>query len=365
MNRLSMFGQLVAATVKDMVRDRMTLFWFFAFPVILIFIYGFIFSGVDSGPQSYDISLVVKDDGPLGQRIRTAFESVPVFKLFTGSEEQELDALRKGSRLAVVIVPRLDVAALLAGTPSEVLIYYDASEQATARAVVSSIGEILSEVERRMIGAPKLIETRALTIQVEQFRSIDYILPGILSMALMQLGLFGALAFVELREKKIIRRLGATPVPRTMVLWAEVLIRLVMAVVQCVVIVTIGTLFFRIHVVGNWLYILGTVVLGASAFVSLGYLLISFARTNESAQGLIQMVQFPMMFMSGIFFPVEFMPGFLRPIMSAIPLTYLGDALRHFMLGLPTEFGIARDLSILSVWLFVSLFFAIKRFRWE
>jgi ABC-2 type transport system permease protein len=77
------------------------------------------------------------------------------------------------------------------------------------------------------------------------------------------------------------------------------------------------------------------------------------------------MVQFPMMFMSGIFFPVEFMPGFLRPIMSAIPLTYLGDALRHFMLGLPTEFGIARDLSILSVWLFVSLFFAIKRFRWE
>jgi ABC-2 type transport system permease protein len=259
----------------------------------------------------------------------------------------------------------MDVAALMAGTPSEVLVYYDASQQATARVIVSSISEILSEVERRMTGAPKLIETKPLTIQVEQFRNIDYLLPGILSMALMQLGLFGTFGFVELREKKIIRRLGATPLRRSMMLWAEVLIRLVIALVQCVVIVAVGTLFFHVHVVGNWLHILGTVILGASTFISLGYFLVSFARTNESAQGLIQMVQFPMMYMSGIFFPVEHMPGFLRPIMSAIPLTYLGDALRHFMLQLPTEFGITRDLSILSVWLFVSLFFAIKRFRWE
>ena len=131
-------------------------------------------------------------------------------------------------------------------------------------------------------------------------------------------------------------------------LWAEVLIRLVIALVQCVVIVAVGTLFFHVHVVGNWLHILGTVILGASTFISLGYFLVSFARTNESAQGLIQMVQFPMMYMSGIFFPVEHMPGFLRPIMSAIPLTYLGDALRHFMLQLPTEFGITRDLYLVT-----------------
>jgi len=65
---VSMFRQLVVATVKDMVRDRMTLFWFFAFPVIFIFIFGFIWSGIDGGPQSYDIGLVVKDSGPLGQR---------------------------------------------------------------------------------------------------------------------------------------------------------------------------------------------------------------------------------------------------------------------------------------------------------
>ena len=362
---MSMFRQLVVATVKDMVRDRMTLFWFFAFPVIFIFIFGFIWSGIDGGPQSYDIGLVVKDSGPLGQGVKAAFESVPVFKLFTGSEEEELDALSRGHRVAVVVVPEMDMATLMAGTPTEVLIYYDASEQATARIMVSSISEILSEVERRMTGAAKLIETRPLTIQVEQFRSIDYLLPGILSMALMQLGLFGTFGFVELREKKIIRRLGATPLRRSMMLWAEVLIRLVMALVQCVVIVAVGTVFFHVRVVGNWLHILGTVILGAATFISLGYFLVSFARTNESAQGLIQVVQFPMMFMSGIFFPVELMPGFLRPIMSAIPLTYLGDALRHFMLRLPSEFGIERDLSILAVWLLVALFFAIKRFRWD
>lgn len=362
---MSMFRQLVVASVKDMVRDRMSLFWFFAFPLIFIFLFGMIFSGIDDGVQSFDIGLVVQDKGPLGQGIKSAFEAVPVFDLHIGSEEGELNSLREGGRLAVVIVPELSMDSIIAGTPAEVLIYYDEAQQTTARMVVSSIDDILTEVERRATNTPRLIETKTLSIQVEEFRSIDYLIPGILAMASMQLGLFGTFTYVELRERKIIKRLGATPLPRSMVLWAEVLVRLIMSVVQCLIIVVVGALAFDVKIVGNWFYIIGTVILGASTFISLGYFLISFAKTNESAQGLIQVVQFPMMFLSGIYFPIEIMPRFLKPVINAIPLSYLGDALRHFMVGAPTEFGIAKDLAVLGAWLVVSLWLAVKRLRWE
>jgi len=362
---MRMFWQLVIASVKDMVRDRMSLFWFIAFPLLFTFLFGTIFSGMDDGTQSFDIGLVVKDQGPLGQGIVAAFKSVPVFELHIGPEDDELNSLRQGRRLAVVIIPEFNMQAMTARTPTEVVVYYDESQQATARIVVASVGELLAEVERRVTNAPRLFTAKALSIHVEEFRSVDYLIPGILAMASMQLGLYGTFTFVELREKKIIKRLGATPLPRSMVLWAEILVRLVMAVVQCLAIAVVGAVFFDLKIIGNWLLIVGSVILGASMFISLGYFLISFARTNEAAQGLIQMVHFPMMFLSGIFFPINVMPEFLRPVVDAIPLTYLGDLLRHNMLGLPSEFGVGKDVAILSAWLVVTLWLAIKRFRWE
>lgn len=362
---MRMYWQLVIASVKDMIRDRMSLFWFIAFPLLCTFLFGTIFTGIDNGELSFDIGLVVEDQSPLGDGIVTAFESVPAFNLHVGSEQDELDSLRQGKRLAVVIVPELSMQAMVAGSSAEILVYYDETQQTTARMIVSSIDDILAEVERRAMNAPRLFETKALSIRVEQFTSADYLIPGIIAMASMQLGFFGTFTYVELREKKIIKRLGATPLPRSMVLWAEILVRLVMSVLQCLAIVVMGALVFDIKVVGNWFYIIGTVILGASTFISLGYFLISFAKTNEAAQGIIQVVHFPMMFLSGIFFPIEIMPAFLKPIMNAIPLTYLGDLLRHNMLGLPSEFGIGRDLAILSAWLVVTLWLAIKRFRWE
>ena len=150
-----------------------------------------------------------------------------------------------------------------------------------------------------------------------------------------------------------------------MVLWAEILVRLVMSVVQCLVILVVGALVFDIKVVGNWIYIIGAVMLGAATFISLGYFLVSFAKTNEAAQGLVQMVHFPMMFLSGIYFPIEIMPPLLKPVMNAMPLTYLGDLMRHNILGLPSQFGVQKDLAILFAWLLVTLWLAIKRFRWE
>ncbi|MCL4515429.1 MAG: ABC transporter permease [Firmicutes bacterium] len=361
---MKMLWQLITANVKDMMRDRMSMFWFLAFPIVFILLFGAVFSG-NGADQSYSIGLAVEDKGPVGSGIRKAFESVPSFELHQGSKETELAALKQGKRILVVEVPGKVQATIATGKPAEISIYYDPGRAATAQALISAAREILSEVERRATGAPRLFIAKPIKVEVKQLKNIDYLLPGILAMALMQLGLFGALGFVSLRERKIIRRLGATPVPKSLVLWSEILVRLAMAVVQAVSIVLIGHLAYGVTVVGNWPAVLGLVLLGALVFISLGYFLISFTKTSESAQGLIQLVQFPMMFLSGIFFPIEIMPRFLKPVIRAIPLSYLGDALRNVMVGLPTAFGIWTDVAILGGWLLVTAILAVRLFRWE
>jgi ABC-2 type transport system permease protein len=181
----------------------------------------------------------------------------------------------------------------------------------------------------------------------------------------MQLGFFGAFQMVSLREQKVLKALGATPLPRSHVLGAEVAVRLLLSLVQLALIVAIGMLVFRVRVTGNWLAVLGVVCLGALTFTSLGYLLTCRARTIDSGQGLVQLVQFPMMFLSGIFFPIAIMPDFLRPIVAAMPLTYLGDALRQVMVGMGPVYPLSLCLLVLAGWLVASLVLTVLFWRWE
>lgn len=198
-----------------------------------------------------------------------------------------------------------------------------------------------------------------------QLRQIDYLLPGILAMVLMQLGLFGAMRLVNLRERKILKRLGVTPLPRSLLIGSEVATRLLMALAQTISIVICGRLLFDVAIVGGWWSLLAIVLLGGAVFVSLGYMLVCFARTEESGQGILQLAQFPMMFLSGIFFPVSVMPSFLQPVIKAIPLTYLGDALRQVMTGASPLYNLYTDIGVLLAWMVVSIIVAIRFFQWE
>lgn len=358
------FMQLVSANAKDIIRDRMSIFWFLAFPILFILLFGTIF-GSNQDSTKYSVGLVVEGRSPVGTAVQSAFQSIPVFELHQGSKDKELKALKAGKRLIVVIVPRNSAPVNGNLRPLEIPVYYDPGKITTAQILINSVKEVLAETERRMAGTPKLIAVKPVKAEVNQLKNIDYLLPGILAMALMQLGLFGALNFVSLRERKIIRRLGATPLPRSMMVWSEIVVRLGMAIIQTIVIILIGYFTFKVTITGNILLVLAMVLLGSGVFIALGYFLVNFTKTEESAQGLIQVFQFPMMFLSGIFFPIEILPKFLKPIVNMLPLTYLGDILRYVMVGLPSTYGFWTDLAVLTGWFVVALALGVKFFKWE
>jgi len=363
MNRLKIFRKMFIANVKEFYRDRSSMFWMIAFPLIFTFIFGLVFSGGDQ--VTYTIGISTQGSSEVSERLVEEFQNIPTFNVTTGDLEKELDALKEGNRRMVLEIPEITRADVQNRVTSDVKFYYSKGEGETNRALISAIKEIFTGIERGITGDSPLFQLQPSPLETRELTSFDYIMPGILAMALMQLGLFGVFQFMNLRENKVIRGLAVTPLPRDTLFESEVALRLLVAIFQTFLIVLVGRLVFGVELIGNLLLIVGLVFLGAATFVSMGYMLASFSRSLEGGRNLIQTVQFPMMFLSGIFFPIEIMPDYIRPVVRAIPLTYLGDALRQVMVGFPPEYSLRTDVLVLTGWLIFSATLAIRYWKWE
>ncbi|MFW6035630.1 MAG: ABC transporter permease [Halanaerobiales bacterium] len=360
---MRMFKEMFIANVKEYIRDKTALFWFIIFPLIFIFIFGWVFTGTQE--QTFNVGIIAESENIMSEKMVEGFKSVESFNVSVEEEDTELKALKKGNRNIVVEIPDFDYQAVMQGESVDIPVYYDAGKQQTNQMLLSIVRQMFNEAERQMTGRQKIFTLAAEPFQSEGLTDFDYILPGILSMALMQLGLFGSLEFLSLREKKIVRGLGVTPLSRCTLLSSEILLRLILALVQTVLILSIGVIVFDVTIVGSLFQLLGIVILGSITFVSLGYLLISFVNSAEGGQGLIQVVQFPMMFLSGVFFPHELMPDFIQPIVRILPLTYLGDALRAVTTGAVSGYSILTNVLVLSGWLIVTFILAMFFWKWE
>jgi ABC-2 type transport system permease protein len=361
---MNAFYHLFIANIKEFVRDPMALFWTLAFPIVFIILFGFIFSG--GGDVSYNIGLVVEDQSPVGEGLAQAFGAVPVFKIFRGDLEGELAAMKRGDRRAVIHIPDGVAQAVVTRATVPLSVYYDPSSQTSSQVVLSIVQQVLDEFDRQVNNTPRTLVLEPKTIQAQRLQNIDYFIPGILAMALMQLGIFTtSIPLISLRERKVLRRLGATPLPRSTLLASHVALRLVIGLIQAVLIVGIGMVAFEVQMVGNWLLLFGFVILGALTFICLGFLVAAFARSEESGAALAQLIQFPMMFLGGLFFPIEIMPSFLRPIVQMIPVAYLGDALRQIMVGALALHALPVDALILLGWLTIFAVLGARFFRWD
>lgn len=358
------FVQLYLASLKEFVRDRMTVFWTLAFPLVFVVLFGVLFSF--GGDSKFDVGLVVEDSGATAQQVAGILRQVPVFNISETGRDAEITALKRGDRSAVIVLPAGLTEAVAAKQPVQISVMYDPANQQTSQIVLTITRQVLDQVDRQISGTQPAFVVQEETVQSAQLRSIDFLLPGILAMALMQLGLFGtAQPLVALRDQGVLRRLSATPLPRWTVLASQIAMRLTIALAQTVIIVGFGVVVFHVPLQGNPLLLLGMVVLGALTFISIGYMVAAFSKNQETASGISSLINFPMMFLSGLFFPVEFVPQFLQPVIAAIPLTYLVDAVRQIMIGTNPLYPMALDVGVLMAWFVGALLVAIRFFKWE
>ncbi|NOX44684.1 MAG: ABC transporter permease [Caldiserica bacterium] len=361
------FVALLVAEFKHFFRERMALFWMFLFPIFFMLLFGFVFGGDGEDRVSLRLGVVVEGQGPATEGLLRGLSRIPlVSEVHVGTREEELSALRERKRDGVLIVPGDLWDRLRAGEKSRFVLYYDASRTTTYRILISVMQEFLARSEEVLTGRVRSLELAPEPVQVRRFRAIDYMVPGILAMTLMQLGLFGvAGTLVARREHKILRRFWAAPLRRSVFAGALISHRLAVSLIQAALILAVAVAVFDVALVGSYALMAGVVLLGAVTFVSLGYMIASFARSVEGSNALLQIINFPMMFLSGIFWPIEWMPGFLRPVIYALPLTYLGDALRQVMVGATPLVPLWIDVAVLGGWTVATAALSMRFFRWE
>jgi len=351
---------LTIANLRSYTRDRAALFWTLGFPLIFIVLFGFIFQ---SSRFEVSIGLADLDQSTASQQLRQAFVDSGVVTLTEGDEDTVLQAMRDGDVRAVLVVPEGYGASLAAGEPVDVAYYVDAAQQQAGSSANAVVTSILGAIN--LGGRPPLVNLDTQPIQTNDLNAISYFVPSILGLSIMQVGLFAAIPLVADREKLILKRLGATPLRRWQLVGSNISMRLLIAIAQAEIIVAVGSLAFGVEVTGPLALIAFFIVLGSLAFLALGYVIASFATTEDSANGLTSMIQFPMMFLSGTFFALEQMPDWLQSIARLIPLTYLSDALRQVMVDGTAFAPLTTCAAVLLGWLVVCFAIASRKFRWQ
>jgi ABC-2 type transport system permease protein len=350
--RWSGYTHLLLARLKEMQREPEVIFWVFVFPLLLAFGLGIAFR---SRPAS--IPSVAIAAGPGANAVLQMAQRSPLsLHAQIVPEAEALNGFRLG-RYDLVIIPDANRSSDAIGG----LEYrFDPArpESVLARAQAD-------EALQRAAGRANPLPTSARASSEPGARYIDFLIPGLLGMNLMNSGMWGVgFSLVDYRQRKLLKRYVATPMRRSDFLLALTSSRLVLMVIELALLLGLGIFIFHMRVLGSWLAILLLGALGAGAFAGLGLLTASRAQKIESVSGLMNLVMMPMWIFSGVFFAYERFPAVVHPLIRALPLTALNDALRATILeGAPLAAQAGR-LSVLAIWTVVSFLLALSWFRW-
>jgi ABC transporter DrrB family efflux protein len=338
---------LLLARLKEMYREPEVIFWVFIFPILLALGLGIAFRNkpadvcriaVESVPQAGQTMSLLRGAIATGKVRADLLPSSEAFNQF-----------RLG-KYDLIVMPRVDGFDY----------YYDPArpESVLARSITD-------DSLQSAAGRKNSIPTASYVSNEPGGRYIDFLIPGLLGMNLMNSGMWGiGFALVDLRQRKLLKRFVASPMRRSDFLLALASSRLVLMLIELVLLLGFGMLVFHMRVSGSWASIIIISALGALCFGGVGLLTASRAQKIETVSGLINLVMMPMWILSGVFFSYERFPALLHPVIKALPLTALNDALRAAILeGTPLTHQSAR-LLVLGLWGVLSYLLALRWFRW-
>lgn len=352
-------SRLVISNIKMFVRNRQALFFTFFFPIFLMTVLGLI--NFDR-PSKIDVGLVLT--GPPNSATAQFVEGlrqVPVFEIHEGIENIEREQLVEDNRAAVFVIPNN----LIPG-PAEVKVISNAAQPQDAGTAVNILSGMLDKTALQISGAGNLFTVNQETIDTHHLRYIDFLLPGLLAMSIMQMSVFSvAFVFVTFKEKGIMKRLIATPMKPSIFVASNVITRLMVTLIQAFIFILIGVVFFDAQVIGSYWLLAFVAMLGTVMFLGLGFIISSMADTIESVPAIANLLVFPMLFLGGTFFPIESFPNWLQPIAKYLPLSFFSDGLRQVMTRGAGLGEISHDIWWMIGWGVVFIGLATMTFRFE
>jgi ABC-2 type transport system permease protein len=346
--RWSGYLHLLGARMLELKREPEVVFWVFVFPLLLAAGLGIAFRNKPGDASS--VAIVAGAGAQETQILLQRSTQHAAFKI----DVQDEQAARKGFRLGkydLVIEPDGNGGLQYRYDPAR-------PESVLAKAEADNALQTAA-------GRKDVVPTTVVTSSEPGSRYIDFLIPGLLGMNLMNSGMWGiGFALVDMRQRKLLKRFVGTPMRRGDFLLALMSSRLVLMIIEIGLLLTLGVLVFHMKVLGSVFAIVLLGAVGALAFGGLGLLTASRAQKIESVSGLMNLVMMPMWIFSGVFFSYERFPVVIQPLIKALPLTALNDALRASILeGTPLIHQWPR-LLVMFLWGGVSFGLALKWFRW-
>ena len=336
--------QLTLSQLRGFWREPEAVFWVFVFPVLLAFALGIAFR--NKGPEIIPVGVV---RGPGDSAAAAALAASPNLKV---EQIERADAARRlaTARVDLLVIPG-----------DSITLRYDSTRSEARLALLEVTGAL-----QRAAGRQDPVATREERVVEPGSRYIDFLIPGLLGMNLMGSGMWGVgFAVVTARTKKLLKRFMATPMRKSHYLLAFLLSRLSFLVLEVVALVGFGWLVFGVAVRGTVGALVAMSVLGSLSFAGIGLLVASRARTVEAVSGLMNLVMLPMWVLSGTFFSYARFPDAIQPVVKALPLTALNDALRGVMIDGAGLAALAAPIGIVAGWGLVSYVVALRIFRWR
>lgn len=355
--------RLALVFMKIFLRDRQMIFFSLFFPVIFMTVFGFV---NNSEQDAIKIGVVNESSAQVAEDFVNELLEDPLFTVTAGSEESLREQLIAGDQTMVLVLPSdFDVANTL-GDSAEIRVLVDAAQVQQLGMIMPLLEQKLLAIERAFRDIEPMFSIALEDVQARSQRYLDFLLPGLMAFTLMQLAIAGSgFNIVEYRRKGILKRLFVTPIQPRDFIAAIVVARTGIVLIQLTVLILFAVFILDVNIIGNFFAFYLVVLLGTFVFLNIGFCLGSIAKTQQAIGALGNIVIFPQIFLSGIFYPIESMPALVQPIAYVLPLSFISSGLRDIANEGATLLQIYPSLIGIAVWFVIGFLLATRLFVWK
>ncbi len=348
--------QLTLMRWRIFVREPSALFWTYGFPVVLALFLGVAFR--NRPPEPVEVAVEAIPGNEAWREVLSTNSEVRVRWL---SPQSAHEALRNG-KVSVVIGRQMTANPNAPASNQEPRLYQFDPTRPESRMARAIVDDVLQRAEGRI--DPTSVRNQLVTEPGSRY--IDFLIPGLLGFNLMSSGLWGVgFVIVEMRVRKLMKRMMATPMSRTHFLLSFVLVRGVFLLGELPILLGFAHWVFHVPIHGSIPLIVGLCSLGSLMFAGMGLLIGSRAQNTHTVAGLVNLTSLPMLVTSGVFFSAARFPDLFQPLIRLLPLTALIEAVRTVMLDGQGIRAVAAQIGIMLAWGLISFVVALRLFRWQ
>jgi ABC-2 type transport system permease protein len=359
--------KLFSANFKMTFREKQVWFWSIFYPVLLLVVFlTFFTGGGDDSSFKAKIAVVSGSDTAMSSQITGILKSIDVLEWKQEepvAREQAEEWVKKKEIDAAIVLP--------SGSDKQLTLILNKEKQnsTTAQALNGILNEVLHQINYAQAGVTPQFKLAMETISAgsEKLKYVDFLLTGMIALAIAQAGLFGMVGMVEMRRNGLLKRLTLTPVRMGAYGLSNVLVRFILSAIQVVLLTLIGVLFYKASLHMDVLAFILIFTIGTMAFAAIGFLIASLSKSMEAYFGIANLLSFLMMFMSGIFFDTASLPEWIKPASAVLPLTFFADGIRDSMVYgrsvLTSAFWL--NAGVLLAWAVVTFLIGSRFYSWK